>query len=131
MNLITILSILVIHWIADFVFQTDKQAKGKSNNWSDLLSHTFNYSFVWWVMGLIYLAFSFKQFPIQPTSNLLPILYFGIITFICHTITDYFTSRLNKYLWNKGRVHDFFISIGFDQLLHYFQLFLTYKLLIS
>jgi hypothetical protein len=58
-------------------------------------------------------------------------LQFGFITFIFHTITDYFTSRLNSKLWKKGDVHNFFVSIGFDQVLHYVQLFLTYKLLIG
>ena len=55
--------------------------------------------------------------------------YFVIITFICHTVTDYFTSRLNSKLWAKGDVHNFFVSVGFDQVLHYAQLFLTYKIL--
>lgn len=32
MNLIEIFSIIIIHWFADFVLQTDKQAKGKSKN---------------------------------------------------------------------------------------------------
>jgi hypothetical protein len=36
-SLTEILVILFIHWLADFVLQTDKQAKGKSKNWSDLL----------------------------------------------------------------------------------------------
>jgi len=47
MNLIEIFSILLIHWVADFVLQTDKQAKGKSKNWNDLLSHTVSYTGVW------------------------------------------------------------------------------------
>ena len=46
-TLTEIFSILIIHWIADFVLQTDKQAKGKSKNWSDLLKHTNNYSTIW------------------------------------------------------------------------------------
>jgi hypothetical protein len=57
--------------------------------------------------------------------------YFWLITFVCHTITDYFTSRLNSRLWAKGDVHNFFVSIGFDQVLHYVQLFTTYYLLKS
>ena len=56
-------------------------------------------------------------------------LFFVGITFVCHTITDYFTSRLNSKLWAKGDVHNFFVSVGFDQVLHYVQLFLTYQLL--
>ena len=54
---------------------------------------------------------------------------FFFITFLSHTITDYFTSRINKKLWEKGDTHNFFVFVGLDQILHYFQLFLTYKLL--
>jgi len=62
-------------------------------------------------------------------SNIfLPTLFF-LITFVAHTITDYFTSRLNSKLWAEGKVHWFFVSIGFDQILHYIQLFSTYQIL--
>lgn len=137
MSLTVILTIIFVHWIADFVFQTDKQAKGKSKNWGDLLSHTVTYSLVWlFIGGCIYLQ-QFK--PYNPESNEIMNIYwkhliprgllFVLITFICHTITDYFTSRLNSKLWAKGDVHNFFVSIGFDQVLHYTQLFLTYHFL--
>jgi len=121
-TLTEIFSILTIHWIADFVLQTDKQAKGKSKNWSDLLKHTLTYSILWLAIGMFYSVFTTK------TYNW---LWFGIITFVAHTITDYFTSRLNSRLWTKGQTHNFFVSIGFDQILHYVQLFFTYYLLIK
>ena len=121
MKLIEIFSIILIHWFADFVLQTDKQAKGKSKNNRDLISHTSFYSLIWLVIGSIYCYI----------LNLSPILviYFYLITFVAHTITDYFTSRLNSRLWAKGDVHNFFVSVGFDQVLHYVQLFTTYWLL--
>jgi hypothetical protein len=53
------------------------------------------------------------------------------ITFLSHTIQDYFTSRLNSRLWAKGDTHNFFVSIGWDQVLHYTQLLLTYYYLKS
>jgi hypothetical protein len=116
-TLTEIFTIIIIHWIADFVFQTDKQAKGKSKNWHDLLSHTFSYSIIWFAVGciLFLLGIISINFPL-----------FILITFISHTITDYFTSRLNSKLWSQGKVHHFFVSVGFDQVLHYVQLFLTY-----
>lgn len=150
LSILEILSIIFIHWVADFLFQTDKQAKGKSKNWGDLLSHTMNYTLIfgiiaYWIV-FIYVAI---------TNNILliniNILWFLPITFICHTITDYFTSRLNLKLAPKATVlkfnsdvygsnemisysknaswRKFFNSIGFDQLLHYTQLFLTYYFL--
>lgn len=145
-TLTQIFGIIVIHWFADFVIQTDKQAKGKSKNWKDLLSHTFTYSITFF--GLL----SF----LNPLFNIGLTFYFGfyffLITFICHTITDYFTSRLNSKLFpkffelkmsnnayvdneiiafpkSKFKLHNFFVSIGFDQVLHYIQLFLTFYFL--
>ena len=116
--------IILIHWIADFVFQTDKMAKGKSTNWFDLIHHTATYSLIW-LFGILFLW--------NQNHNtewvLLNSLKFSAITFIAHTIQDYFTSRLNSKLWAKGDVHNFFVSIGFDQVLHYAQLFLTFYIL--
>ena len=116
--------LLFVHWIADFVLQTDKQAKGKSKNWSDLLDHTSSYSATWIPFLVIWAMINNIQL-----ENIAPIFKFIGITFFAHTITDYFTSRLNSKLWAEGKVHYFFVSIGFDQLLHYAQLFLTYNYL--
>lgn len=44
LSIIEILSIIFIHWLADFVLQTEQQAQGKSKNWFDLLSHTITYT---------------------------------------------------------------------------------------
>lgn len=121
MTLTEIFLILVLHWVGDFWFQSDKQAKGKSKNMRDLVSHTFSYSFVWLccMFGLcIY-------YQVNPLFS----LYFALITFTAHTIQDYFTSRLNSRLYQQGKNHEFFIALGGDQLLHYVQLFLTYYLL--
>ena len=102
---------------------------------------------MWLGIGSLYWFLSHKTHEFQT-----PIVIFAGITFICHTITDYFTSRLNSKLWAKATywgsdemkrlypidcpenkhgkyVHNFFVSIGFDQVLHYIQLFLTYSLL--
>ena len=129
MNLIEIFSIIVIHWIADFVMQDEKWALGKSKNWKDLLSHTATYSYSFWIL-------------INMCSELFSLgltfywsFYFLLITFVCHTITDYFTSRvISKRFANKhlgGPIPSFgaFSIIGFDQVLHYVQLFITYWIL--
>lgn len=122
MSLGLIFSIIFIHWLADFVFQTDWQAQNKSKNNKALLSHTWTYSLVWFTFGAFY-AMSDPNY--VPWSLSL----FVLITFVAHTITDYFTSRLNSKLWAKGDVHNFFVSVGFDQVLHYVQLFGTFYLL--
>lgn len=119
MDLSIIFGILLVHWIADFVLQTDDEAKGKSKSWGPLLQHTFKYSLVW----LIVMTMHTKSIEIA--------IFFSVITFFVHTGTDYITSRINSKLWAKGDTHNFFVSIGFDQWLHYVQLFLTYQYVIQ
>jgi hypothetical protein len=107
-----VISIIILHWVADFVIQTDWQAKNKSSNNIALLRHVGTYTSVISIFALY-------MFPITLA------LFWIAINAVLHFITDYFTSRLNTYLWNKGRVHDFFVSVGFDQVIHYFCLFGT------
>lgn len=127
-NVYIVLYILFLHFLADFIFQTDKMAKGKSKNWGDLLNHTITYSCMLW-LGLGIVEFIRLIYNNNPTDiNYLP-MYFGLITFVFHTAQDYITSRINSKLWEQKKVHMFFVSIGFDQLLHFIQLILTYQLL--
>ena len=127
--MITAFIIIFIHWVADFVLQTDWQAQNKSKNNFALLSHTSNYSLVW----LLPMCLVFGKMKEGATTEWIvwTTLYFSMITLVAHTITDYFTSRLNSKLWSAGKVHYFFVSVGFDQVLHYGQLFLTYYFLIN
>lgn len=120
-NILVVIGILFIHWFADFVCQTDKQAKRKSISIVYLLAHTANYSMWFLAATPLYL--------ILTHSGNWWLFLFTPITFLCHTITDYFTSRLNSRLYAAGRTHDFFVSVGFDQLLHFAQLLITFQLL--
>ena len=127
-NIYAVLGILLIHWFADFVLQTDRQAKNKSKSWKALLSHTGTYSAVWYVI-LVFFSVWGNHFNGPSIGELGWSKWMGafpLVTFVCHTITDYFTSRLNSKLYAKGDVHNFFVSIGFDQWLHAAQLLLTY-----
>ena len=108
-----IFGIIILHWIADFIMQTDKEAQNKSTSFKWLLSHTVRYSVIWMAAGI-------------PIFGVKYAVLFGVITFITHTLTDFITSKITKYFWEKEKVHNFFIVIGFDQVLHYIQLFLTY-----
>lgn len=100
-----VLALLAIHFVADFVLQTDWQAKNKSSRCDALLSHTFLY-------GLCFAPFFGAPF--------------ALVNFLLHTGIDFVTSRITKRLYEKGRVHDFFVVIGLDQLLHYACLLITY-----
>lgn len=141
-NIYIIFAIIFIHWIADFVLQTDQQAtkKSTSNYW--LTAHVSTYACTWFFACLFYCAYLDGFNWTQRGVNL--VFVFPTITFVCHWITDYCTSRLNTKLLPKkeehptdkgyfkqvgGNVHNFFVSIGFDQILHYVQLVLTFQLL--
>lgn len=129
-----VFAIIFIHWVGDFVFQSDWQAKNKSKSNKALLQHITSYTTIWaaFILGCILVALLTDPFGTTTTNDLIwtaKWLPFLSITFIAHFITDYFTSRLNSRLWAEGKVHNFFVSIGFDQILHYVQLLLTYYLL--
>lgn len=111
-----ILIILFIHWVADFLLQTSKMATNKSTSNKWLFFHVFDYSIVWLFIGIFF--FNYKD-----------VILFSTITFICHFITDYFTSRWTTKLYKVQNFRKFFKVIGFDQYLHFIQLILTYKFL--
>ena len=113
-NLSVLFLILFWHWLADFVLQSDKDAKGKSTSNKSLLSHTLVYSMAW--------------LPIL-SLNVIGALWFVLITFICHTAQDYITSREVKKYFDKQNFHNGFVVIGIDQFLHYVQLILCYYFL--
>lgn len=118
-----IIVILFIHWVADFVCQSDWQAQNKSKRMDALLLHTLIYSFITAVWWLILLPSR------HGVIDTIGITYTW--TLITHTITDYFTSRLNSKLWTEKKVHWFFVSVGFDQFIHFTTLILTYSYLIK
>ena len=129
--MLTALYLMLLHFIGDFICQTDDMALGKSKKWTPLLEHVLVYSLV------IYIGLGFN-------------LTFAAITFMAHFATDAVTSQINAKLWFielgeqydtgrrngvyfpkyhasvfAGKRHWFFVGIGADQLLHAAQLFLT------
>ncbi|HEX8586149.1 MAG TPA: DUF3307 domain-containing protein [Allosphingosinicella sp.] len=116
-----ILLIALFHWINDFICQDEKWALGKSSNLSDLLTHTAVYSVLWFIPIML----------ILDHSIVFTLKFIGI-TFIAHTITDFITSKIvsrkfaRKELGSSIPNIGAFSWIGFDQFLHYCQLFLTY-----
>ena len=84
-TLTEIFGLLLVHWFADFVLQTRKQAMEKSTKIISLLEHTFTYSIFFFILGLTFVDW-------------IPLLMFTTTTFIIHTLTDFVTSRINSYL---------------------------------
>lgn len=111
-----LLTILISHWIFDFIFQTHKQASRKAVNNAHLWMHVQNYSLCWIPVSAFFVGWD--------------CFMFFIVTFICHFGTDYVTSRLVKKRFDAGDYHNGFVVIGFDQILHYLQLYLTFKFLL-
>lgn len=134
LNLLEILGIITIHFIADFICQDEKWAIGKSKNFRDLINHTKIYSLIWFIFGILIITL-FDNTDSVINYNPGDIVLFTFITFIFHTITDFFTSKIvSKKFENKhygSAIPNFgaFTIIGFDQVLHYIQLFVTYYLL--
>lgn len=121
-----ILLILAVHWIADFVLQTHEESVNKSKDWYFLLKHTYKYSIVW-----LFSSFFILNHYVDWYTALSGCYVFFMITFVAHTATDAITSRITSKLWQKQDFHNFFVVIGFDQLLHFAQLFYTFKFIIE
>ena len=145
-----VLSLFVLHFIGDFLLQSDWMAINKSKNFRALILHVLIYS-------LCFIPFG---------------LHFVIITFMCHLLTDAITSQITSKLWfvelvkvssplsfkgpdqmyyviafpegkgpssisgfeylanvKGGLRHWFFVVIGLDQLVHMVTLLITLRLL--
>lgn len=131
------LALLAVHWLGDFVLQTHWQASNKSKRMDALLRHVSIYTVV--LFGGTVLIFG-------PQFDLLVVKFAGL-NGILHFGTDYFTSRWSSRLFKRAmedsqsslewgmihgdgfveemfdcnpakRWHNFFVVIGFDQLIH-------------
>jgi len=122
---ITLESLFVLvfaHWFFDFFCQTKWMAENKSDSWKALFSHTVIYS-----GGMIVTMYLYSLI-----TNGLSIdnsIFFGLITFVIHTLTDAVSSRYSRKAYKVKKYRVFFNIIGFDQLTHIVQLTLSYVLL--
>lgn len=113
--------LLAVHFVADFLLQSDWMALNKSKRWDALALHVTVYSACFLPWG----------WP------------FALGVWITHFITDAITSRITSRLWfidlypradhspnyygayplyarvDSGKRHWFFVVIGADQLIHY------------
>jgi len=118
MSIIIIIYLLFSHWVADFIFQDEKWAITKKDSLKSLISHTVMYSLV---MG-------FMMFYFLPLEG---VFLFVAMTFVGHTVVDYFTSKWVGGLFaakkNGSAIPNFgaFSAIGLDQFIHYVILILT------
>lgn len=107
-----------VHWVADFILQTSEQAAGKSTSNVWLTKHVVTYTAVIALGVMLYDVVT--PVPNRPLAGV-----FVYLNGALHWTTDYFTSRYNARMWKEGRVHDFFVGVGFDQFIHLTTLVLT------
>lgn len=103
-----ILLVLGLHFVADFVLQTDWMASNKSKSNKALLFHTAVYS----IPFLLCLGWKYAA-----------------INMVLHTVIDYVSSRASSHYWQQGKTHEFFVVVGLDQYLHAVCLILTLRIL--
>ncbi len=104
MGISTILILVWLHFVADFMLQSDRIATAKSSDNAVLFFHVTVYS-------VSFLCFGWK---------------FVLVTWLAHFVTDYVSSRLMLRLYKAGERHWFFVVIGADQALHMTALFGAY-----
>lgn len=120
----TLLFIILSHWVSDFVLQTHHMSTRKSSSNYYLTLHVLIYTFstiMCWSLILPLIGYHITTGTVM--------LSFGLI-FLTHWVTDYITSRKTSKLYKEEKYHDFFVMIGFDQVLHYVQLFLIFNYII-
>lgn len=96
--------IIGVHWVSDFVLQTDAMARGKSTSIKWLSIHVAVYTVLLFIFGW----------------------QFALINGAVHWVVDFFTSKWSSYLWKKEEVHWFFVVIGLDQAIHMATLLSTF-----
>jgi Protein of unknown function (DUF3307) len=110
------LALLAVHWLADFVLQTHWQASNKSKRLDALARHVMVYTAV--LAGASVVLFGVDGAP------------FAAVNGVLHFVTDFGTSRWTARLYAKQDWHNFFVVVGFDQLIHQTTLAATMWLMI-
>ena len=93
--------VIWLHFIGDFIFQSDWMAQNKSKSWGALAIHSGAY-IIPFVVGMLFGIFP----PLYVAAQL-----------ALHFAVDAVTSRINAYLYPRN-THWFFVGIGFDQAVH-------------
>ena len=116
-----LIALLAIHWLADFVLQSQWMSVNKSKRLDALASHVATYT------GILFVG-SALVFGVREMA---PLVLFVGVNGILHLATDFVTSRITSRLWQQQREHLFFVAVGFDQLIHQITLVATQWLIFA
>ena len=102
------LTLIWLHFIADFLLQSDKVATSKSSCTVTLGYHALLY-------GAPFLFFGWQ---------------FALFNAAAHFAVDFITSTFTTYFHINGKRHMFFVTIGLDQAVHMTVLILSMQWLL-
>jgi len=116
-----IISLLFIHWIADFVLQLPSWADTKWYNLNSLKKHCATYGAILFG-GLVCIN------SLDMTFSILCLCFiFAFTNTIFHYLFDYYSSKWLHALFVEKRIHDFFVVMDLDQMSHICLLILSYN----
>ena len=124
--ILTIIYILLGHFFADFVMQTNEVAKGKSTSIYWLTRHIFAYCKTFFVFAILYffiLILCGSHCDIGLSWLIVVYIFFNSGL---HWVVDYITSKQAKKYFDVQNYHNGFIVIGIDQFIHATTLILTF-----
>lgn len=139
------LMLLAVHFVADFLLQSDWMATNKSKRWDALALHVTVYTaaFVpvvawrveqWMWASFLVLTWLTHFLTDAVTSRVTSRLWFfrrvnGIFVQAPYTAPQHGTELVNPWMPDIGNRHWFFVVIGLDQLIHAITLGLTWHYL--
>jgi hypothetical protein len=100
-----IYAIILSHWYADFVLQSNWMAQNKSKSYKALSLHILSYTTAL-ALAMFLLTWNYNSF------------LYALINGAVHFVVDAITSRITSKLYAKGDVYNFFVVIGLDQAIH-------------
>jgi len=115
-----IILILGAHYVADFILQPREIADKKSYDALSLGIHVVIYAVSFFVLFCLYGLILHEFFVLTVTMQHWFQMGVGItvINGLFHFVIDFFSSKVSKYFWRTEQIRNFWLVIGFDQLLH-------------
>jgi hypothetical protein len=119
------LTIVIIHFIGDWLFQSrrmgDNKSKFTAEGWRAWGAHIATYA------GVLYVGMIIFHSAFNPIIAISTTMNWVLFNAAIHGIQDKITSNITHHLYEQKKYHGFFTVIGFDGMLHYLCLFISAK----